>query len=100
MQPAKENLQSMDYVMILSVFGGVVLLTAWLPLVLKDLPLSLPMVCIAIGAFIVWADLSQVIAINPLESRQLTQRFTEFVVIGSLMGAGLKLDRPIGWRRG
>lgn len=98
MQPSEENLHNVDYVLILSVFGGVVLLTAWLPLVLKNLPLSLPMVCIAIGALIFWSDLSHLIAVNPLESRQLTERLTEFVVIVSLMGAGLKLDRPIGWR--
>ena len=36
---------------------------------------------------------------NPLESLDLTKRLTEFVVIVALMGAGLKLDRPIGLRR-
>ncbi len=29
----------------------------------------------------------------------LTERLTEIVVIVSLMGAGLKIDRRIGWRR-
>ncbi|GLR41198.1 cation transporter [Mesorhizobium amorphae] len=35
---------------------------------------------------------------NPLENRILTERLTEFVVIVALMGAGLKLDRPMSWR--
>ncbi len=35
---------------------------------------------------------------NPLENRYITERMTEFVVIVALMGAGLKLDRPVGWR--
>ena len=36
---------------------------------------------------------------KPLESRVYTERITEFVLIISLMGAGLKLDRPVGWQR-
>ena len=36
---------------------------------------------------------------SPLEAPQITERFTEFVVIIALMGAGLKLDRPFHWRR-
>ncbi|MCF6113152.1 cation:proton antiporter [Mesorhizobium muleiense] len=86
------------YVLLLTVFGAVVLLTAWLPLVLKELPLSLPMVCIGIGALLVLSPFSPNVGANPLENRYLTERLTEFVVIVSLMGAGLKLDRPVSWR--
>jgi NhaP-type Na+/H+ or K+/H+ antiporter len=38
------------YILLLAGFGGVVLLTAWLPMVLKELPLSLPIICVALGA--------------------------------------------------
>ena len=86
------------YVVLLAVFGGVVLLTAWLPLLLKGWPLSLPIVCICIGALLVWSPLAPIIGSNPLENRYITERMTEFVVIVALMGAGLKLDRPVGWR--
>jgi NhaP-type Na+/H+ or K+/H+ antiporter len=86
------------YFLLLTVFGVVVLLTAWLPLVLKELPLSLPMVCIGIGALLVLSPFSPIVGVNPLENRYLTERLTEFVVIVSLMGAGLKLDRPVSWR--
>jgi NhaP-type Na+/H+ or K+/H+ antiporter len=86
------------YIILLALFGMVVLLTAWLPLVLKELPLSLPMICIAIGALFVWSPLSSIVHSNPFDSRYITERATEFVVIISLMGAGLKIDRPIGWR--
>ena len=34
------------YFLLLTVFGAVVILTAWLPRLLERLPLSLPMVCI------------------------------------------------------
>jgi NhaP-type Na+/H+ or K+/H+ antiporter len=86
------------YVLLLAVFGAVVLLTAWLPLVLRELPLSLPMVCIGIGALLVLSPFSPIVGVNPLENRHLTERLTEFVVIVSLMGAGLKLDQPVSWR--
>jgi len=93
------NLSSMDpYVVLLTVFGAVVLLTAWLPMLLKGWPLSLPIVCICIGALLVWSPLAPIIGPNPLENRYITERMTEFVVIVSLMGAGLKLDRFVGWR--
>ena len=86
------------YVVILAVFGGIILVTAWLPLVLKPLPLSLPIACIAIGTLLALSPLSYVIAANPLENRLITERLTEFAVLVSLMGAGLKLDRPLSWR--
>ena len=86
------------YILLLAVFGAVVLLTAWLPMLLKELPLSLPIVCIVIGMLLVWSPLFPVIAANPLENRLATERLTEFVVIVSLMGAGLKLDRALSWR--
>ena len=87
-----------SYVLLLAVFGAIVLLTAWLPLLLKELPLSLPIVCIGIGALLVSSPFSPIVGVNPLENRYLTERLTEFVVIVSLMGAGLKLDRPLSWR--
>ena len=87
-----------SYTLLLAVLGAVILLTAWLPLVLKELPLSLPMVCIGIGALLVLSPFSPIVGVNPLENRLLTERLTEFVVIVSLMGAGLKLDRLVSWR--
>lgn len=85
------------YVVLLALFGLVVLLTAWLPMLLKEFPLSLPIVCIAFGAVFVWTPLSAAISTNPLDNRYLTEKLTELVVIISLMGAGLKIDRPVGW---
>ncbi|TIW75483.1 MAG: sodium:proton antiporter [Mesorhizobium sp.] len=86
------------YALLLAVFGAIVLLTAWLPLLLRKLPLSLPMLCIGIGVLWVWSPFSPLVGVNPLENRILTERLTEFVVIVALMGAGLKLDRPVSWR--
>ena len=76
------------YFLLLTVFGAVVILTAWLPRLLRRLPLSLPMVCIGIGFVLVWTPFSPVTWVNPLENRYLTERLTEFVVI-------IALDRPV-----
>src|SRR4030095_15353216 len=67
-------------------------LVAWRPLALKKLPLSLPLICIARGAGLF--SLPQVaLRPLPLSYPEITERFTEVVVIIALMGAGLKIDR-------
>jgi NhaP-type Na+/H+ or K+/H+ antiporter len=84
------------YIVMLAGFGAIVLLTAWLPMLLKELPLSLPILCVAAGALLAGAfDYAQAPA--PQAHLKLTERLTEAVVIVALMGAGLKLDRPLAW---
>lgn len=86
------------YIIGLVGFGALVLLTAWLPMALENAPLSLPIVCIAIGAG--GAALPDVVGHTPHPENHidLVMRLTEFLVVISLMGAGLKIDRPIGFR--
>jgi sodium/hydrogen antiporter len=80
------------YILVLTGMGLLIALVAWLPMVLKKLPLSLPIVCIGLGAAIF--SLPQItFKPLPMEHPQFTERFTEFVVIIALMGAGLKIDR-------
>lgn len=92
------NLLPDPYILILTGSGLLIALVAWLPLALKRLPLSLPIVCIGIGAAIF---LLPQVSLRPLPYRypEVTERFAEFVVIIALMGAGLKIDRVFGWRR-
>lgn len=86
------------YILWLTGAGVLIALVAWLPLALKRLPLSLPMICIAIGGAVF--SLPEV-TIRPLPEAypNVAERLTEFVVIVALMGAGLKLDRPFIWHR-
>lgn len=86
------------YILAMTGAGVLIALVAWLPLALKKLPLSLPIICIALGAAIF--SLPQ-IALRPLPMSypDITERFTEFVVIIALMGAGLKIDRVFHVRR-
>lgn len=85
------------YILVLTGTGLLIALVAWLPLALRRLPLSLPIVCIALGAGIF---LLPQVTLNPLPIRypDITERFSEFVVIIALMGAGLKLDRIFSFR--
>jgi len=84
------------YILLLAGIGALILLVAWLPMALKELPLSLPMFCVACGA--VAFGLSAGDVPHPLRYPAVTERLTELVVIVALTSAGLKLDRPFGWR--
>lgn len=80
------------YILILFVTGALIALVAWLPLLFRRAPLSLPVICVAIGAALF--SMPQ-IRFDPLPQiyPDITERLTEFVVIIALMGAGLKIDR-------
>ena len=86
------------YLDILFGLGAMILVVAWVPILLKKLPLSLPMVCVAIGfilfsfaPFSSWAP-------HPDKTPTLVERATELIVIVSLMGGGLKIERAVAWR--
>lgn len=86
------------YIVALTGAGLLITLVAWLPLALKKLPLSLPIVCIAIGAAL--GHYSPTLAVPlPSEYPGFVEHFTELVVIIALMGAGLKIDRVFNWQR-
>jgi NhaP-type Na+/H+ or K+/H+ antiporter len=84
------------YILLLVGTGGLILLVAWLPMVLRELPLSLPMFCIGAG-YAVFALIGGDTP-NPLGYPAAAERLCELVVIVALTGAGLKLDRPLAWR--
>ena len=88
------------YIGFLFGLGAMVLLASWAPLGLKRLPfpMTLPIVCVALGFFLFASNVFTADP-SPRTWDTLTERMTELVVIVSLMGAGLKLDRAVGWRR-
>lgn len=93
-----QDLAPSPYILAMTGAGVLIALVAWLPLALRKLPLSLPIVCIALGAALFWFAPME---LRPLPNNhlQFTERFTEFVVIIALMGAGLKIDRVFHIRR-
>lgn len=87
------------YIVVLFVIGALVALVAWLPLVFRRAPLSLPIVCVALGCALFSMPH---VGFEPMPQAypEITERLTEFVVIIALMGAGLKIDRIFhlrGW---
>lgn len=97
MQPADafRGLESYDLWMLLV---GIALLGASvLPRVLSDKPLAMPMLLLALG----WVAVALPLGLegfDPLEHGTLTEHVTEVAVIVAIMGAGLRIDRPLGWR--
>ena len=92
-----DELAPSPYILALTGAGLLIALVAWLPIALKRLPLSLPIICIGIGAALF--SIPQVtLSPLPMDHPEVTERFTEFVVIIALMGAGLKIDRVFHFR--
>jgi NhaP-type Na+/H+ or K+/H+ antiporter len=82
-----------SYTVLLLGFGAIVLLVAWLPLLLAKLPLSGPIVCLAVG----WgAGYLGILPFSPapVQTPLVSARITEATMIIALMGAGLNIDRP------
>lgn len=83
---------------LLLAIGGFILIAAWLPLLIKRLPLSLPIVFIGLGlllSFTPWLRGSQA----SMTHDATLENLNEGIVLIALMGAGLRLDRPFGLRR-
>jgi NhaP-type Na+/H+ or K+/H+ antiporter len=78
--------------------GGGALLAAALPRLVHGRPLNLPVAFLAGGVALFSLPLGLPDP-DPIEHRALLEHAAELVVIVSLMGAGLALDRPVGWRR-
>lgn len=81
-----------------ALFGVGALLAGILPRILERRPLSMPIAFLALGMLVFALPLGLPDA-NPLEHPKLTEHLTEIGVIVALMGAGLKIDRPLS-RRG
>lgn len=78
--------------------GFLVLLTAWLPLVVRRIPLSLPIVAVALGIAMSYIPATERYA-GGLFRDALLEHLTEFVILIALMGVGLRIERPFSWVR-
>ncbi|UZW57439.1 sodium:proton antiporter [Sphingobium sp. JS3065] len=87
------------YEQVLTGLGAIILMTAWVPMVMRRMPLSLPIFCVAAGAALFALPALRPFAVHPLQHPIAVERLSELVVVVSLMGAGLKIDRRAGFRR-
>jgi NhaP-type Na+/H+ or K+/H+ antiporter len=80
----------------LLVVGVAALLVAWLPRVLRYRVISFPMILVALGAAIF--ALPTGFELDPIRYGEVASRLAEFGVIVALTGAGLKIDRRLGFK--
>ena len=84
--------------LVFAVVGVGALLAAMLPRLLEGRrPISLPIVFLVLGVALGLAP--GLPRLDPLRESGFVEHLTEVTVIIALMGAGLGLDRPPGWRR-
>ena len=93
-----EQIRAFDgYNLALVVLGICMIASAVLPRFLWRRMLSAPIILLLAG----YAAFALPLGLHlpdPIRHGVITERLTEVLVIISLMGAGLKIDRPIGWR--
>ena len=78
--------------------GLLILLTAWLPLVVRRLPLSLPIIAVALG-FVLAQSLGIHRDADAFFKSALLEPVSQFVILIALMGAGLRIERPFSWAK-
>jgi NhaP-type Na+/H+ or K+/H+ antiporter len=83
---------------VFALVGVGALLAGILPRLVERRPLSLPIAFLVLGV-VVFALPTDLPEVDPLAHPRVTEHLTEAGVIVALMGAGLKIDRPLGWRR-
>ncbi|MFV2119430.1 cation:proton antiporter [Streptomyces sp. Act-28] len=81
-----------------ALFGAGALAAAVLPRLVAGRPLSMPLVFLLCGVGLQASPLP-LPEVDPVGDRVWVEHLTEVCVIISLMGAGLALNRPVGWRR-
>lgn len=85
-------------VLLLLIGGSLVLLISWLPMLLKRVPLSLPIICLAIGYGVSFTSILKAGSAVDLATSPAAGTICEIVMLLALMGAGLRIDRKFAWR--
>lgn len=88
----------MGYKLLLGFSGALMLALAAMPLILRRLPLSLPIVLVLLGVVLGLLPIPGQ-APDPRAHPLIVERLAELIVLISLMGTGLKIDTAFGWQR-
>jgi NhaP-type Na+/H+ or K+/H+ antiporter len=87
------------YIVHLLVIGLTALGMAWMPEFTKATRISYSLLYVALGAAVYLTVGGFLPLPDPISKNKITLRLTEIVVIVSLMGSGLKIDRPFSLRK-
>jgi NhaP-type Na+/H+ or K+/H+ antiporter len=82
---------------VLLLLGALIVLSSWLRILLRKVPLSTPMVAVAVGYAAFSTHFLQV-DLNHFVSSNAAELLSEIVLLIAIMAAGLKLDRRPGLR--
>ncbi|TDX24192.1 sodium/proton antiporter (CPA1 family) [Modicisalibacter xianhensis] len=85
-----------SHIYVLGGFGLLILLVAWFPIFIRNLPLTLPIICLAVG-YAIFAVAGEE-GLNPRDYPAALTFLTELTIIVSLTGAGLSIDKRLRWR--
>lgn len=86
-----------SYPLILAIIGITTLLMTLMPSITKKIKISYSIIYVLFGVLLY--SLTNILPLpDPLRKQTLTVHLTELVVIISLMGTGLKIDRPISFK--
>ena len=88
----------MSYPLMLLAIGALLLLGSWAPMMLRRVPVSLPMLCLLAGYGLSFTALVR-LPLGPLGDGGVAEKINEIIVVLALMEAGLRIDRRMGWRR-
>lgn len=86
------------YKLALALIGLALIGATWLPHLLKRQPVTFPIVYVTLG-MVLYALPLPLPDPDPFEYSAVAERLTELVVLVALVGAGLRIDTPFGWRR-
>lgn len=84
--------------LVFALVGAGALMAGLLPRLLERRPLSMPIIFLGLG-MVLYALPTGLPMPHPQAHLAFTEHLTEVCVVIALMGAGLKIDRPLGWRR-
>ena len=87
-----------DYIIVMTVIGLAALSMTWVPRIMEKTPFSYPIVYLLLGMLIYLLPLG-LPSPDPIWREDYVVRLTEFSVIISLMGTGLKIRRKFGFKR-
>lgn len=87
-----------SYFLLITLVGLIALSMAWIPTFSKKIGVSYSVIYLAIGLFLYLILPGKLPLPDPLANEIVTLHTTELVVIISLMGSGLKIDRPFSFK--
>lgn len=90
-------MEQLEYIEVVLIMGVALMIASLLYKKLENSWFSLPMVLVLFGILLGWIS-PYFEDIKPIDQRLATEHLTELAVIISLVGAGLKIDRDIGWK--